>query len=173
MDTLEYLDIYDENKNKTGKKKVRYKEPLVEGEFSVGVQLTILNSKGEILITQRSADSRVCPLMWECNGGAVLAGEEFLDALVREIFEEMGILLNKEDVIYLKTVKRPHHFKEIYLVKKDISVTELRFVDGEALDAKWVDIDTFIKMFERKEIVGSVDFGKEDYEECLKLLNEK
>jgi len=171
MDIIEYLDIYDENKNKTGKKKIRYKEPLVDGEFSVGVQATILNSKGEILITQRSADSRVCPLMWECNGGAVLAGEEFLDALVREISEEMGLSLKKEDAIYLKSVKRPHHFKEIYLFKKDILASELKFVDGEALDAKWVDIETFVKMFEEKEIVQSVDFDKDDYEKCLKLLN--
>jgi 8-oxo-dGTP pyrophosphatase MutT (NUDIX family) len=173
MDIIEYLDIYDENKNKTGKKKIRYKEPLVDGEFSVGVQATIINSKGEILITQRSADSRVCPLLWECNGGAVLAGEEFLDALVREISEEMGLLLNKEDAVYLKSVKRPHHFKEIYLFKNDIPASDLKFVDGEALEARWVDIETFVKMFEDGEIVPSVDFGKEDYKKCLKILNMK
>ena len=39
------------------------------------------------------------------------------------------------------------------------------------VDAKWVSIDEFIYMFNKKEIVPNVDFTKEDYEKCLTLLS--
>ncbi len=173
MNKIEYIDVYDENKIRTGNKKIRYQDMFNDGEFAVGVQAMIINSKGEILITQRSENCRVLPLKWECNGGAVLAGEDFLDALTREICEEMGLLLNKEDAIFLKSVKRENHFKEIYLFKRDVLLEELNFSDGEALAGKWVSIDEFMKMFNDGDIVHSVNIDRKDYEKCLKLLNIK
>ena len=42
--------------------------------------------------------------------------------------------------------------------------------DGEATEFMWVNIDKFIKMYEEKEIVQSVNFDKEDFEMALKIL---
>ncbi len=170
MNNQDIVDIYDENKNKTGKTKIRHKDILEKGEFIIGVQAIIINSKKQILISQRSALKAKLPLKWECNGGALLSGEDAVDGLIREIYEELGIRLLKEEAIFLKTAKNDHRFKEIYLFKKDIEIDKIQYKDGEAIDAKWVDINEFISMFNNGEIVYNVDFDINDYENSLLLL---
>lgn len=171
MNKEEKVDIFDENKNKTGKIKIRHKDTLESGEFIIGVQAIIINSKNQILISQRAKNKKVLPLKWECNGGAVLSGENILDGLIREVYEELGIYLDKDSAIFLKTAKNDNVFKEIFIFKKDVSIDEIKFEDGEAQNAKWVTIDEFVKMFEEGEIVYNVNFDKNDYERCLYLLN--
>ncbi len=170
MNNQDIVDIYDENKIKTGRTKTRHKDTLEKGEFIIGVQAIIMNSKKQILISQRSELKDKLPLKWECNGGALLSGEDVIDGLIREIYEELGIKFLKEEAIFLKTSKNTHRFKEIYLFKKDIEIQEIKFTDGESIDAKWVDINEFINMFNNGEIVYNVDFDKNDYENSLLLL---
>ena len=170
MDNMDIVDIYDENKNKTGKTIIRHKETLEEGEFIVGVQAIIINSNKQILISQRSEFKDKLPLKWECNGGALLSGEDVIDGLIREIYEELGIKLQRDKAIFLKTAKNNHRFKEIYLFEYDIEIKNLKYTDGEVINAKWVDINEFMNMFNNGEIVYNVDFNEKDYEECLLLL---
>ena len=170
MENIEMIDIYDENKNKTGKTKIRHKDILEKGEFVIGVQAIIINSNKQILISQRSALKENGPLEWECNGGALLSGEDVIDGLVREIYEELGIKLQKDKATFLKTAKEGHRFKEIYLFEMDIEINELKFADGEVISAKWVSIEEFMNMFNNGEIVYNVDFDDKDYERCLSLL---
>lgn len=171
MNNIELVDIYDENKNKTSKTKIRNKDVFEKGEYLIGVGAIIINSKKQILISQRSALKKVLPLKWECNGGALLSEEDdFIKGLIREIHEELGIKLSKKEAIHLKTVKKEHEFKEIYLFKKDIKLEDIKFTDGETINAKWVDIDEFIKMFNNGEIVYNVDFNNDDYIRSLELL---
>ncbi len=170
LNNKEEVDIYDENKNKTGRTKIRHKDTLEKGEYIIGVQAIIINSKKQILISQRSGKKDVLPLKWECNGGALLSGEDVIDGIIREIYEELGIKLEKDKAIYLKTAKNSERFKEIYLFKKDINIEDIKFRDDECIDAKWVGIDEFTYMLDNGEIVNNVDFNKEDYENCLNLL---
>jgi isopentenyldiphosphate isomerase len=122
------------------------------------------------LISQRSHLKEKAPLKWECNGGALLAGENVIDGLVREIYEELGISLPQDKAIFLKTAKNNHRFKEIYLFEMDIEIDQLKFVDGEVSSAKWVNIEEFMNMFNNGDIVHNVDFDESDYEKCLSLL---
>ena len=158
------------NKNKTGKVKIRHQDSIEPGEFIIGIQAIILNSQRQILISQRSELKEKAPLKWECNGGALLAGEEFVDGIIRKIYEELGVKLEKDKAIYLKTARNAHRFKEIYLFEKDVSIEDIKFADGEAIAAKWVSIEEFMKMFNSGEIVSNVDFDDKDYEKCLSLL---
>ena len=172
MNELEIVDIYDENKCRTGKTLVRRKEFLKPGEYILASQAIILNSKKQILISKRSEFKDKFPLMWECNGGAVLTGETSLDGVVREIQEELGITLNKEDGIYIKTAKSNYRFKDIYLFVKDIEIKDIKFTDKEAIESKWVSIDEFIEMLKNDEFVPTLEFDEEDYKKCLELLGE-
>ena len=86
----EMWDIYDINKNKIGKQVQRNSYQFKKGEYHIVVTAIIMNSKNEILISKRAAYKKF-GLMWECNGGSILAGETSLEGVLREIKEELGI----------------------------------------------------------------------------------
>lgn len=71
-------------------------EQLPIGGYHLVVHVWIRNSNGEYLISQRSANRSIFPLMWECVSGSVVKGEDSLQGAVRETKEEVGIDLNPE-----------------------------------------------------------------------------
>lgn len=167
----ELWDIYDINKKKTGRTAKRDVYQFKEGEYHIIVTGIIINSKNEILMSQR-AEYKKYGLKWECNGGSVLAGETSLQAVIRELKEELGIEFTKKEAIFLKEVRRdklPPDFKDKWLFRRDINIEDITFPDKEAIDAKWVTIDEFIKMCENNEIAPTMDFTIEDYNKALKL----
>ena len=169
----EIWDIYDENKNKTGNLAERGGYKFKKGEYHIVVTAIILNMKNEILISKR-ADFKRYGGMWECNGGSVLAGETSLEGMLREIKEELGITFEKEEAHFYKELKRDKElpdFKDFWVFKKDIKDDEITLPDGEATEFKWVTIDEFMKMYNNKEIVPSVNFDKEDFEKVVEMLN--
>lgn len=104
-------------------------------------------------------------------GGAILTGETSLQGILREIREELGITFSEDEAIFFKSIKTNDYFKDIYLFKKDIDIQDITFEDKEAIDAKWVNIDEYMKMFKNNEIVPNVDFGLKEYKECLRIIN--
>ena len=167
---LEMWDIYDINRKKTGRLAERDAYEFKEGEFHIVVQAIIMNSKNELLISKRAANKRFS-LMWEFNGGSVLAGETSLEGIIREVKEELGIEFTKKEAIFFKEIlgyKISPNLKDMWLFRKDIDIKDITFPDKETIEAKWVNIDEFMKMFENKEIVPVIDFGIEEYNEALK-----
>ena len=167
----ELWDLYDVNRNKIGKTAERDVDVLKEGEYHIIVNAVIMNSKNEILISKRAPHKKF-GLMWECNGGSILAGETSLEGMIRELKEELGLVFSKEEAIYLKEFRRdklPQDFKDLWLFRRDIDIKDVTFPDGEAIEAMWVSIDKFLEMYENKEIVPTVDFGMEEYQLALKM----
>lgn len=130
-----------------------------------------MNSKNEILISKR-VEHKKFGGMWECNGGSILVGETSLEGILRELKEELGIQFSKKEAIFLKEIRRdklPPDFKDLWLFKRNIKDEEITFQDGEVTDFMWVTIDKFIEMYNNKQIVPTVDLGKEEYELALKI----
>ena len=165
----ELWDIYDENRNKTGKIAERGVTQLEFGkEFHIVVAGIIINSENKILISQRAPHKHL-GLQWELNGGSILAGETSLEGILRELKEELGLEFSKKEAIFLKEIRgrRFPNFKDLWLFKKDIDIKDIKFNDGEAIDVKWVSIEEFIQMYNDGEIVATVDFGIEEYNEAI------
>ncbi len=93
---MELWDLYNEQRERTGRDHVRGDE-IPQGFYHLVVHVWIRNSKGQYLISQRSADRPTCPLLWECVGGSVVKGEDSLTGALRETREEVGIVLSPED----------------------------------------------------------------------------
>jgi len=156
----EILDIYDENKVKTEKKHMRGSGTLRTNEYVVVVEVLILNSKGQILLGQRSKNKKRNPLKWETTQGSVKSGENSEEAAARELKEELGLNIAKESLNYVQTLKDDdeHIFKDMYWAKKDIDINDVKFTDGEVVDAKWVDIKDFNNMNKLNQLASNMDF---------------
>ena len=166
----ELWDIYDKNKNRTGRFAERDVYKFKEGEYHIVVVAIIINSKNEILITKRSATKKKEPLKWELTGGGVKAGETSLQGILRETKEEIGLKLEPEEAIFLKEIRKdeiPADFKDLWLFKKDVNIEEMKFADGEVTEAKWVTIEKFLQIKENNEMISTIDFGKEEYDLAL------
>lgn len=92
---MELWDLYTENRIKTGETHVRG-NPIPKDRYHLVINVWIKNFEGKYLISKRSKTKLVYPLKFETVGGAVLKGENSLEAALREVKEEVGVELNPE-----------------------------------------------------------------------------
>jgi 8-oxo-dGTP diphosphatase len=59
---------------------------------------------GRLLLSHRRADKRAYPDVWELPGGVIEPGESELEALVRELREELGVQISPDSVTHLVRV---------------------------------------------------------------------
>ncbi|MBQ2668146.1 MAG: NUDIX domain-containing protein [Clostridia bacterium] len=159
---MELVDIYDQNGNRTGVVKDR-SEPLLPGEYVMAVGIWIQNSRGEIFLTKRSPEKWYMPNKWENPAGHVQAGEDCEDAIVREVFEETGVTVQKEQMTFLGGSQSAYGFGRDYGVRMDFDLSVVRLQPGETCDAKWVDYAEFRRMTESGALASSVVEHMEDY----------
>lgn len=62
----------------------------------------LVNDDGRILFAKRSSAVATFPEHWEFPGGLVAEGESFLDALRRELDEELGVQVDTEPCLLRK-----------------------------------------------------------------------
>lgn len=148
----EILDIYDKNRNKTGKTVERKEGNLIEkNEYIIAVQCWIINSKGKILLTQRRLDKKYGG-MWEPTSGLIKSGENSMEGIKRELSEEIGLNISEKELKLFQTIvdesKDINIIKDIYVVNKDVQITDICFKDGEVIDCKYVTINELKEMIE-------------------------
>ena len=117
---MELWDIYDSNKQRTGRTMKRNDWCLKEGEYHLTVLCVIVRPDGNFLITQRVMTKSWAPGWWEVSGGGVMAGEDSADAVRREVLEETGLDVKDCEGGYLFSYKRENpgegdnYFVDIY-----------------------------------------------------------
>ncbi|MDD6327908.1 MAG: NUDIX hydrolase [Eubacteriales bacterium] len=151
---MELWDIYDENKNRTGRTMKRNDWHMQPGEFHLTVLGVIRRTDGRFLITKRVMTKAWAPGWWEVSGGAAVAGEDSADAVKREIMEETGLDVTGWDGGYLFTYKRENpdegdnYFVDIYRFTGDFTEKELKLQEGETdgyMLATLEEIEAFAK----------------------------
>ena len=145
----EMIDVYDRNRQLTGITIPREGAFLSEGQYMLYVLALIEDAQGRLLITQRSLDKHWGAGWWEVTGGGVRAGESSLEALWREVPEEVGLDLGQIEVkpVYsyenVDLKRGDNYFVDIYHVRLDFAPEDVSLVDGEAIDfrlATWNEI---------------------------------
>ncbi len=72
---MEYWDVLDSNRNKTGKVILRG-DAFNENEYHLIVHVWIKNSKNQFIISKRKNDKYPYPGLWECTGGSAVSGDD-------------------------------------------------------------------------------------------------
>ena len=150
----EFWDIYDGNRVFTGKT-IERGTPFGENEYYVCCEVWIMNSKNQMLVTQRHPDKKAGG-QWEFTGGGVLAGETTLTAAVREVKEELGISLNESELSLHEVYKHKNYFMDIYVVRKDFDAEDIVLDTNEVVDWTWLAKEEIEQFIESGKMVRSV-----------------
>lgn len=140
----EIWDIYDENANRTGRTMERG-EPKA-GDYMLCVHIYIYTPDGKFLVQKRAMNKETHPGEWDVTGGAVLSGEDSIDGAIRETEEEVGIKLNKSELILVRRLKRKKNFVDIYFVKKKVDVSDCLLQKEEVDEVKLVGYDEMLDL---------------------------
>ena len=134
---MELWDIYDRNKQRTGRTMKRNDWHMQPGDFHLTVLGVIRHVNGKYLITKRVMTKAWAPGCWEVSGGAAQAGEDSLDAVKREIKEETGLDVSSFDggFVFSYTRENPdegdNYFVDIYRFTGDFSEADLHLQEAE------------------------------------------
>ena len=116
----------------------------------------IINYKDEYLVVQRSKNDDFLPGVWEFPGGNIEDDELIYDALKRELFEEVGFLINDNNIRLvhyydeIKEKKEKYHYIELdFLIKVESKNINIKLSD-EHDSYCWINkdsdlIDEYIK----------------------------
>lgn len=147
---MELNDIYDKDRNSTGRVHVRNTK-WAPGEYGLVVCVWVYDGKGNLLMTRR-APQKSFAHTWENSGGAARAGETSLQAIKRELFEETGIRAEERDFEFLSTTRDTHFFYDHYCLKAEVSLDEIVLQPGETDAVKWVNFAQVHEMIRKREI---------------------
>lgn len=158
---MEYWSLYDEKMNICVRKH-RSTEPIPEGLYHLSVEVWPFDGQ-RFFLTQRSYKKNRYPGFWECTGGSALAGESFIEAAIREVHEELGIVTNEKAYKLLKTDVKDKHIVSVYLLKID-SNTRFTFSSNEIEAGKWhtvqemesLHLDTYFVPFQFERYIQYV-----------------
>lgn len=134
---MELWDLYDGDRRLLSRT-IQRGMPHPAGTYHLVVNVWVINSKGEVLLTLRALEKEQYPGLWESQGGAALAGEESLPAVQRELYEETGLQLTASAFTLLGTSLEKTAVVDIYAVRADIPIKDIRLQPGETVSAQWV-----------------------------------
>lgn len=166
---MEYLDLVDENNNLIGKKEEKsiiHQKGLWHRECAAWPY----KENGDVLVQKRVATKKQNPNKWALCAGHVQAGETPEVAMIREIEEEIGLTVKKEELESSSIEKiiqeSPNgtinkYFSYRYFVKTNKNINEYTIQEEELSEVKYISLE------ELEEIVKTGDenytFSKREY----------
>ena len=141
---MEFNDIYDKNRNLTGRihqRGTRWKF----GEFGLVVCVWVYDGKGKLLLTRR-APGKSFAGTWENSGGAARTGENSRQAIARELFEETGIRAEQHEFELISSERTNNTHFDFYCLKRETPIEEITLQPGETDGAQWATFEEVRQM---------------------------
>ena len=176
----EYVDIWEASGNPTGRQALK-SEAHRHGWFHPTVHIWFYTTDGRVLLQKRASSKETFPNLWDVSvAGHIHAGEAPLEAALREIEEELGLVVQEEQLEFIGRFKGEHfhpgdivdrEFHLTYLSKLEVSLNTLR-PDGEEVSA--LKLVPLLRLAEEVWGLASphkyVPHGREYYSTVIKAL---
>ncbi len=169
----ELLDVYGEDGMETGEV-LSKSEIHKQGILHKSVQIWLLNDARQLLLQQRAFSKKLQPGKWAVTGGHVESEEESKVAAVRELYEEMGIVKEPEELLYLGSFRHTEYVSDTYTENEilDVYVTVV-FVESEDVPVSEEVIGTkYFSMVELERAFAGEDPQFVLYPDSFSLIKE-
>lgn len=127
--------------------------------------LFVMNSKGDILLAQRSFNKKNSPGKWgPAVAGTNDVGETYTTNIIKEIKEEIGIEIKNPTPIFKKrSALKNNYFVQWYFEIVDKDISEFTIQKEEVEKIKWLSKQDFFKEVEdiNSEILNSMRVNTE------------
>lgn len=149
------LDLYSESGEALGQTASR-DHAHTEGLWHRTVHVWVQNPQGQVLLQQRSNLKDTNPGLWDVSAaGHISAGQSTIDAALRELEEELGLVILEDELRPLFTVKHvyrspdgtimDYEHQEVFLVQKEVKLTELLCDPAEVQAVAWISVEDLQK----------------------------
>ena len=143
---MELLDVYDDNGQKTGRVVERGSKDFKEGEHIAVAIIYIENSNNEFLIQKTSKEKGG---QYSSTGGHVDHGEEPIDAIKREVKEELGIDIDNDSIIDLGYMCVDFPIRFCFYLKKDIDIKDIKLQEDEVESISYMTVDEIKELIDK------------------------
>ena len=161
----ERLDIYDPQHRRTGRVIFRG-DAVRENERLLVAHVCVMNSKNEMLAQKRQLTKGHYSGCWDLTaGGFVLSGEDSETAALRELEEELGLVLQPETLRFLFTEPFSYVLDDYFLARAEPELSALSLQTEEVAEARWIGLA------ELKEMIADgrfVDYPLEGIEKVFR-----
>lgn len=124
----------------------------------------------DVLLAKRSPARRLYPSLWECGGGQVEAGENFEEAVVRQLREELEVIVKPLGVFGVYEISTPN-LEQTKIPDVKFACEFVRYVNGdqphvseEHTDWRWQSVDNL----EGFEFIPGVD---QDIQNAFQMMS--
>lgn len=148
----ELIDVLDADGNYTGES-IMKSEAHKHGLFHSTVHVWFYTKNDQILIQQRGKNKDTHPLLWDVSvAGHVGAGEAIEMSAVREVLEEIGLVIRKEQlqkVGVFKSIQKHHdqlidcEFHHTFICELNKPLNHLKKQDEEVEDLVLIPLTKF------------------------------
>lgn len=144
---MELLDLYDANGNKLNKT-VERGQKFKEGKIMISMAI-IKNDKNQYLIQKTSKEKGS---FYALTGGHVLHNETDIEAIIREVKEELGMDVLENEIKKIAFDNHPNGpvLVSLFLINKNIDINSLIFQKEEVECANWLSKEEVLRLISNK-----------------------
>lgn len=174
----EWFDLVTADGRQTGLRK-RRDDVHRDGDWHVAAHVWIVTPDLRVLLQRRALAKENHPGLWDVSvAGHVAAGESAVEAAVRECLEEIGLVVNGDELVPIGSMRseqslnggsyvdREHH--RIFLLRHDVDIGSLTLDLGEVAAVMLVPLDALEERVRRGDPT-LVDHGDE-YARLIEVL---
>ena len=146
---MEYLQVFDEFKNKSDEKIERSLKKALTGNKYFMIILLFIENDNKFLLQKTSIlrNSEIAT-----TGGHVTYGDDGYITVFKEAKEELGITLDKNLLNLVDTITWKNCFVEIYYTNQKIDINDIIIQEDEVESVKFYTIDEINKLIDDNKL---------------------
>lgn len=153
----EVWDLYDKDRNPLASTIFRSHYSFIKDYQYHLVVFLIIKDGDKVLLQKRSSTKELFPNQWDVSvGGSVLAFENSIQGIIRETQEELGLLVNENELQLVDSFRddESQSLIDVYQMNtSSLNIEELIIPNEEVSEVAWFNKEEIAEMIEKGQFV--------------------